>query len=260
MTKTKLHVYVKERFGMDLYEFIKQKVEVDTLHDYEIASILNVSTLSIGRWRKIYEIKKVDGFSRGFKHTYGEGALETFKKVIENPYSTLADVGRYFGFTREYARHVYKKIYGRSYTKAHKRKLVVRKKERFAEKDRESKQMANLIRVAEKIKSMGHIAYITNRGRTYMISTNGYKLCVRYASAPVRLGKKQYFRITTPKRTNADFDFLICLCRNGKDNTYFIIPSDFMPRSIVTLLPQATPDQSKYARFRDAWHLLMHKI
>jgi hypothetical protein len=38
MTKTKVESYVKERLGMDLCEFIKQKVVAEALYDYEIAS------------------------------------------------------------------------------------------------------------------------------------------------------------------------------------------------------------------------------
>ena len=257
--KSEFESCIKERIGMSLYEFIKQKVEVDTLHDYEIASVLNVNPSSIGKFRKAYGIKKANGFSRRFERTYGEGAVEAFKKMIENPDSSLTDVGRHFGFSREYARQVYKKIYGRSYAEAYKRKRLRKKKKRLVEGRRKSKQIGNLIKVSEKLKSMGLVSDIMNKGRSYMILTNGYKVALRATFKPVMINKKEYFRINNARRTNTDFDFFTCLCRNRKEDIHFIIPSNVMPRSTVSLLPQATPDQSKYAQFKEAWHLLVHK-
>lgn len=59
MSKAELEDYVKDQFDMRLYEFIKEKVEVDTLHDHEIASILNVNKSLIGKLRRDYGIKDV---------------------------------------------------------------------------------------------------------------------------------------------------------------------------------------------------------
>ena len=51
--------------------------------------------------------------------------------IIESPHSSLADVARHFGFSREYARQVYKNIYGHPYTKVYREKLEIRKTERM---------------------------------------------------------------------------------------------------------------------------------
>jgi hypothetical protein len=76
------------------------EAEVENLHDYEIASSLNVCGASISKYRKSCGIKKANGFSRRFERTYGDGAVETFKKMVENPDNYLADVGRHFDFTK----------------------------------------------------------------------------------------------------------------------------------------------------------------
>ncbi len=110
--KTILESYVEVRFDTDLYEFIRQKVQVDKLHDYEIASLLDVSDSTIRELRNAYGIKRANAFLRRFERRYGNGAVERFKKMVENPNSTLDDIGRHFEFSREYARQVYKKIYG----------------------------------------------------------------------------------------------------------------------------------------------------
>ncbi|RLF32358.1 MAG: hypothetical protein DRN08_06730 [Thermoplasmata archaeon] len=134
--KRDLEVCIKDSFGMDLYEFMKRKVESESLHDYEIANILNnadgklcaVAPRVIGQLRNELGIRRANGFSRRFEIIYGTGAIDTFKEMIEDVDSSLSDVGKYFGFSREYARQVYKKIYGCPYTEAHERKRAARRR------------------------------------------------------------------------------------------------------------------------------------
>jgi hypothetical protein len=124
MTKNDLEAYVEDHFGMNLHEFIKYKVEVESLYDYEIARILNGQPAAIGRLRNDFGIKRADVFSRRFDRTYGLGAVETFKKMVDDPDNSLSDVARHFGFTRQYAWQVYKKIYDCLYTEVYKRKRL----------------------------------------------------------------------------------------------------------------------------------------
>jgi len=129
MTKKDLGAYVEDRFGMDLHEFIKYKVEVESLYDYEIARILNVQPAVIGRLRRRFGIKRAKAFPRRFERIYGLNAVETFKKMIGNPDNSLSDVARHFGFSRQNAWQVYKKIYGCPYTEAYKRKRLEKRQE-----------------------------------------------------------------------------------------------------------------------------------
>ena len=259
MLRTKLDSFVREQFGMELQDFFKQKVEKEALYDYEIAEILHVSASTVRKLRNHFGIKKAEAFSRRFENIYGKGAVSLFKKIIEKPDSTLSDVGGTFKFTREYARQVYKKIYGCAYTEAHHRKLQERKRKKIEDKKKNSKYIKNLMKVTEKMKSMGLDSDITNRKRSFMTLNNGFKLAVRATATPVIIGKKQYFRINNAKCPNRDLDFFICLCRNKKEDIHFIIPSSEMPQSVVTLLPKAAPDQSKYSQFKEAWDLLLQE-
>jgi len=152
--KTKLESYVQVRFGTDLYEFIKQKVQVDELYDYEIASLLEVKDSRITKLRNAYGIKRATGFPRRFDRRYGKGAVEEFKKMIENPTSTLDDIGRHYGFSKEYARQVYKNIYGYAYTEAYKRKRLIRRKMAIAERTDRSNQFGGQTKVSKKTKSI----------------------------------------------------------------------------------------------------------
>ena len=148
MAKRNLETYVKEHFGMDLYDFIKCKVEVESLYDYEIAHILNVEASRIGPLRKSLGIRRSNGFSRSFEGRYGKGAVDRFKKMIENPNNSLSDVARHFGFSRQYAWQVYKKIYACSYTEAYKRKRFEKKRKRLVAR-RDFSQSGSPLEVTE---------------------------------------------------------------------------------------------------------------
>ena len=259
MTRAELERDVRHRFRMGLDEFIKQKVELDMLHDHEISHILRVHKSRICKLRKDYGIKRAKGFCRRFERTYGLGAIETFKELVERPETSLADVGGHFGFTREYARHVYNKIYNRPYSEAYRRKRRLKKKKRLSERRDKSKRAGALMKVGEKMKSLGLPYSITYKGNSYTIFTNGYKVGFRMSCTPTLINQREYFRISNTKQANEPIDFMICICRKGTKDTHFIIPSMALPKALVSLMPESTPEQSKYAQFKEAWHLLDHK-
>ena len=128
-SKKNLEPYLQLQFGTDLYGFIKQKIQVDQLYDYEIAFLLKVNKATIGKWRKAYGIKKADTFTRRFDRRYGKGSIEKFKKMAENPDIKLTEIAKHFGVTKQYVSYVYKKIYGSTYREAVKKKRKRRKKE-----------------------------------------------------------------------------------------------------------------------------------
>lgn len=96
-------------------QFIRDKVEVETLTDAQIARLLNVGTSTISHWRNKFNIKPADKFKRKFKEKYGTDALEYFDMMVRNC-STLQEIANYFGFSREYARQVYNKLYHKPYS------------------------------------------------------------------------------------------------------------------------------------------------
>ena len=256
MIQKKITAYVKAHFGMDLFPFMRQKVEVESLYDYEIARILNVSTTSIRKLRNMYGIKRANGFSRRFENIYGSGAVEQFKKMIEDPNTSLTDVGRHFQFSREYSRQVFQKLYGYPYTDIYKRKQAIKRKMRLSSGNGESKLKGKYRKIRKTIEAMGLLADVKESENFSLTLTNGYKLAIRATSTPVLIGNNQYYRINNAKCSIQNFDFFVCLCKFSKEDIHFIIPSDIMPKSVLTLLPQAGPDQSKYAPFKEAWNLL----
>jgi transposase len=99
----------------NIEQFIREKVEIDALTDAQIARLLNVGTSTVSHWRNKFNIKPADKFKRKFKEKYGPDALESFHMMVKNR-TTLQEIADYFGFTREYARQVYNKLYDGSYS------------------------------------------------------------------------------------------------------------------------------------------------
>ena len=255
MTTIQLEMSVRQRFNTGLSQFIKRKVEVEGFYDYEVAGILNVDGGSIGKLRKTFGISRADRFAKRFAGTYGTGSLNTFKKLVENPDNTLADVARHFGFSREYARQVYRKVYGRPYTAAFHKKMVAREQKRLASK-MGSKRIGPLMKVTQKMSSLGFCPTVVNNGPSLTIIANGYKVGFRSTSKPVYMGSRCYFRISQGVGCNGHYDFIICFCGNNRRGIHYIIPGQSMPKYGVYLLPEAGPRESKYAQYKEAWHLL----
>jgi AraC-like DNA-binding protein len=243
---------------MDLDEFVRCKVEGEGLCDYEVARLLNVEPAFVGRLRKAYGIARANAFPRRFESTYGKGALESFKEIIEEPDKTLADVARHFGFSREYARQVFMKVYGLPYTAMLGKKIMKRKRQRLQARMK-TKRLGSLMRVIAKLRSLGFEPYVVNQGPAFTIAVNGFKLGFRSTSRCYLIGSKRYFRISRGRGRSPDHDFYICLCETNGRPVHYVIPAMIMPRSGVHLIPQASPEESKYAQFKEAWDILDHK-
>ena len=250
----KVAPYVEERFGLSLYQFMEQKVEVESLYNYKIADILNLDKKQVGLLVRDFGLKRINGFSNRFDHRYGTGAIDTFKSMIEDPENSLSDVGRHFGFSREYARQVYEKIYGFPYTRTFKRKTLEKK---WRTKILKRKPKIEYLReVREKMFSLGISSHIVKKRNIYRIMLQGSEVDVRISTKPSISGARQYFRIAYPKGTTLNCDIFICLCQNREERFHYIIPREHMPKAGICLIPQAKPHKSKYTRFKEAWDIL----
>jgi hypothetical protein len=66
-----------------LEQFIRTKVERETLGDAQIACLLHVGTSTASRWRNEFHIKPADKFKRKFQEKYGPDALESFEMMVK---------------------------------------------------------------------------------------------------------------------------------------------------------------------------------
>ena len=252
MMEAQLNASAKAHFVKDLHGFVRQKIEVEGVWDYEVAHMLNVKQQYIGELRRRLGIDRTKGFSSRFDRKYGSGAVSQFKQIIENPEKSLADVGAYFGFSREYARQVYWKIYGCSYGEKH-GKTKARKRNRRTK----TKQPYKLEKVRAKMMSMGFHPEIETRGRTSRILVNGYRLGLKLSRRPRKVGTRDYFNINQKNCFEGEHcDFFICLLKRKCNETHFIIPQTVMPKCSIALSPQSDKARSKYSKFKEAWHLL----
>ncbi len=55
MTRKKLEIFVKDRFGMNHCKFIKHKCEDESLFDCEVADLLRVSSSFIAKLTHLFE-------------------------------------------------------------------------------------------------------------------------------------------------------------------------------------------------------------
>ena len=235
--------------------FVRRTVDVRAPPDRDIADRYKVS-LTVRQRRKRYQRKRVDSPLGLFEQRYGPDAVRRFQSIIEDPCSSLADVGRQFGFTRENARQSYEKIYGFLYTETHKRKILLRRLKadslRFS-----SGRLMHLRRVKEKITNEGLAPTILIEARSHVLVTNNnLRVAVVGASNLRRINNKKYLQVTILSRQRRACDFLVVSYFNNGDSIYYVIPSRVMPEK-GTAIPVSSSDvNSKYSMYKDAWHLL----
>jgi hypothetical protein len=259
MKKTELEFYVKKSFNMTIEGFMKQRVEGDGLFDREIANILDVSIPTVRKLRKRYGLQRANPFFRQFERSYGPGAVRRFKSIIEDASSSLADVGRYFGFTRENARRIYKKIYGAPYTEVYKKKILLRRSKADSLKFSSSRRM-HVKKVKDKITTMGLDPTIVVEAKSHILKTNNnLSVAVLYNSKLRQIRNKKYFYVSIISKQRQCCDFFILSYLNNGDSGYYIIPNKFMPKEGTMIAISANNTNGKYTRFKDAWHLLVDR-
>jgi hypothetical protein len=203
--------------------------------------------------KKIHRIEKPDHFFERFEEKYGKGSIATFRKIIEDSQATLAEVGRHFGFSREYARLLYQKIYGFPYTETLREKREVLRKLKHEKITRlKAKRISFIARMIEMARFQGSTLEIN--GNPHNILINGYKINIKMASGKSSAGKNRYFGISRKKLRREACDFFICVCQENGNNTHYIIPYDVMPGGGINI--PIHPERSKYLQFREAWRLL----
>ena len=247
---------IREAFCIDPYSFLKEKVEEEGLFDYEIANLLKVSSAWIGKLRKALGLSNSRKFLRRFEQRYGQGSVRIFKEIIEEPENSLSDVVRHFGFTREYARHAYEKIYGRPYTLHHQKKLIQRKKNKDYQKMLRSKRMSSFMNIQQKLRALGLVSQVIKRGRSYIMAVNGHKIAIKLSMRPIKINGKPYYHFTNVGCVTIDCDFFICICKRKTQSFHFVIPGKAMPKSTLSIKDPTDPEPGKYLQYLEAWDLL----
>jgi len=260
MKKTKLESFVKQSFHMTVKDFMKQRVGRDGLADRDIARILHISASTVGTLRREYGIRRPHPFFRHFERRYGPGAVKRFKAIIEDPSTSLADVGRQFGFTRETARQIYQKIYGFPHTEAYRQKLLYRRSKADSLKLSSSRRLIHLKTVKDKLTTMGLDPTVVFQGNSHLLVTNNnLRVAVFYNLKLRQTGTKKYFAVKALHKQKQGCDVFILTYLNKGVRGYYIIPNRYMPRKGTLIAISADDTNGKYTRFKDAWHLLVNR-
>ena len=257
MKIAELETYVNRSFHMTIKDLMIQRVQRDGLIDKEIANMLHVSIPTVRKLKRSYGIKKTDFSLKRFEERYGPGSVKRFKYIIEDSSSSLADVGRHFGFTRENARQIYKKIYRSPYTEAYKKKLLLRRLQTDALKF-SSNRLMHLKNVKDKITNMGLDPKILIEAKARVLVTNNdLRVKVLHSSKLRHIGNKKYLYVSVLSKYKQDYDFFILSYLDKGDNGYYIIPNEHMPKEGTMIAVSSNNTVGKYKRFKDAWHLLV---
>lgn len=239
--------------------------------EYQSAiDIDEIKHLSSSSERKVYKQKGRKKCLKRFEENYGQGSVDEFKEMIEDPHSSLAEIGRYFGFSRENARLLYRKIYGFPYTETHKKKLEGKRrireelKQKKAVKSR-SKRKFYIDRVMEKAESLGFTIMARSSGNPNNILINDCKVNIKGAFRPIQVCKNGYFSISRTNLERKDCDFFICVCRFRGNDIYYVIPYNAMPKYGANIPVDnhstggkrpSTQRNTKYSQFKEAWDLV----
>lgn len=115
--------------------FIRTKIEEETWSDKQVALLLGVGPSTFTFHRRQMGIKPANKFVRRFNEKYaeryntqyGSDAVSAFRAMVQQKIS-LQDIGISFGFSREYARQVYRQLYPtrRRYPKPPKKSTALR--------------------------------------------------------------------------------------------------------------------------------------
>ena len=255
MDEKELKKSVSEKYNMELEAFLTQKVETESLFNYEIAELLGISSSEVCSLIKSSGKQRGCVFKRQFKKKYGSNALKQFDKMISDPETTLADVGRHFGFSREYARQAYKTLYGKPYTKAHQKKKSIRREISKSKRRNPVPEVPSTI--ISKLASLGFKPEFSGESSSYIITVNGYRILLRSSSNPVKKGKQFFFQISLNRsQNNRDFDFIICLLRDQSGSAFYVIPEAEPVGSSISLPGPKKAKGKKYGKYLDAWHLI----
>ena len=257
MKRTQLESYVKRSFHMTVEDFMKQKAGRDGLADGDIAAILHISTRTVATLRREYGIQKPHPFFRRFERRYGPGAVERFKALIEDPSTSLTDVGRQFGFTRENARQIYHKIYGLPYTGAYQKKLLHRRSDAYSLKLSSSRRLIHLKTVKDKLTAIGLAPTVVVKRNVHLLVTNNHlRVAVFYSAKLKEIGLKKYFAVRPIHKQKQGCDVFILTYLDKGVRGYYIIPHSYMPKEGAMIAISSNDTDGKYRRFKDAWHLV----
>ena len=227
--------------------------------------------------RQIRGLFKPFSLKKRLTMNYGLEILKDLEDLQTKPYWNLADLGRKYGFSREWARCIFIKFYGENYSFIRKEKTKKIYQDELACK---SDPRYKVARCKSKHTSMGAYAELLfyNKcqeldfqidmpfNKTIDIIVNGFKVEIKSSSPyyACKRSKIRHFRFGCLTKQIKMADFIACY--HSTETTFFIIPcSTILLNRTKSLwksiyINEKCSDyytaKNKYWQYKDAWHLL----
>lgn len=249
------------------YDRLRRLGEIDTTPSTKlfVISNRNIDPLSINQF-PLPPFKESQA-SR-LKRRYGKSILKDLRKLWKNPAYTLERIGQQHGFSREYARQIFKNLYGVPYTDPLKRKMedyhheitcVNHPRRKLADYKgygplREG--IASKVHFLEECEKRGLSVEIPCRSGIDFI-LQGKKIIVKYSRKPFKAGKRAltlYHYYYAKGKEKADY----IACYHGTTGLWFIIPASATESKhfyIACKPSNYRTSKNRFWEFKDAWHL-----
>ena len=241
---------------MPVQRLMQQVIEINGFVDREIINIPDVNIPTTRKVRKQYRTKRANSSLMRLERRYGPDFVMKFKSKIEDPSSSLADVGRQYGFSREYVRQIFKKIYGFPYAEIYKKKTLLRKLKADSLKF-SSGRLVYVKKVKDKITNMGLDPTILIKAKShFLLTNNNLKVTVIHSSKLRQIGNSKYFYVNVINKQRQGCDFFILSYLYNGDSCYYIIPNEYMPKAGAMIAISSNTTNGKYSKFKNAWNLL----
>jgi AraC-like DNA-binding protein len=197
---------------------------------------------------------------------YGNNIEAALYRVKKDAGYSLSDISREFGFSREFARVIFKKFFREPYTKYFLEKKKTKEMEIFRKNISENQLPKNKLdrykktslpykgAVAEMIafdicESLGYRIHAP-RQRAFDLIINGYICEIKAAYTPFVVCDKEYITVCLSPKQKEYSDFIIIY--NAIEPCFFVIPS----KIIKTNKPLIPLINNKYEEYKNAWYLL----
>jgi hypothetical protein len=192
---------------------------------------------------------------------YGEEIKSDLEKVKKTPLATLQGIADNYGFTREYARQIYKNYFGEPYTKALAKKTKKIKdvscvndpRHKIAEYKKGSLRYFGA--VAEKLFmcrcELAGLDVVLLKDQSIDMMVNSYLVDVKAA----RKTKKKKYHFSASKKQTAECDFFACYA--AEEDCFYIIPNNKKNKRKYNgfYIPVGGGDH-KYSKYKNRFDLL----
>ena len=213
------------------------------------------------------EVESMDSFRQRLVQRYGQDVVNDLETVKNKDKSNLRGIAAKYGFSREYARQIFKRLFGFSYTACLKAKISERREKviktlydpekkliRYKEESLRYKGAIGEKLCMDICRTIGYeIAVCRESTATIDLVINGCKCEVKTAYIPFGKQKTHYYRFSARPSQLEKADYFVCYIYPL--NKFYVIPASEVKAEAI-YIPEHITTSSKYYKYDSAWHLL----